>query len=242
MADAGPRGRRAAPAVPPANMKIDIVTIFPEMCTAPLGVSIMGRAQERGLLQLAVHDLRQWSTDKHRRVDDEPYGGGQGMVMTCPPLFAAVEALRAPDTRVVLMTPQGRRLDQALVASYANCAHVIILCGHYEGIDHRVVEALVDDEISIGDYILTNGAIAANVFVDAIVRLLPGALGDERSAADDSFSEGLIEAPCYTRPENFRGMSVPEVLLSGHHAKIAAWKFAESRRRTKVNRPDLLEE
>jgi tRNA (guanine37-N1)-methyltransferase len=221
-------------------MKIDIVTIFPEMCTAPLGQSIMGRAQEKGLLQLAVHDLRQWSTDKHRRVDDEPYGGGQGMVMKCEPLFAAVESLRTPDSRVVLMTPQGRRLDQALVATFTGSPHLIILCGHYEGIDHRVVEGLVDDEISIGDYILTNGAIAANIFVDAVVRLLPGALGDERSAAEDSFSEGLIEAPCYTRPVEFRGMTVPDVLLSGHHAKIAAWKSAEGLQRTHKNRPDLL--
>ena len=223
-------------------MKIDIVTIFPEMCLAPLGVSIMGRAQEKGLLQLAVHDLRQWSTDKHRRVDDTPFGGGQGMVMTCPPLFAAVEALRTEHSRVVLMTPQGRRLDQALVASFTACQHLIILCGHYEGIDHRVVEALVDDEISIGDYILTNGAIAANIFVDAVVRLLPGALGDERSAAEDSFSEGLIEAPCYTRPVDFRGMKVPEVLFGGHHAKITAWKKSEGVRRTRECRPDLLAE
>lgn len=221
-------------------MKIDIVTIFPEMCRAPLGESIMGRAQEKGLLQLAVHDLRQWSTDKHRRVDDVPYGGGQGMVMTCPPLFAAVEALRTENSRVVLMTPQGPRLDQAIVHSFTAFPHLIVLCGHYEGIDHRVVEAVVDDEISIGDFILTNGAIAANIFVDAIVRLLPGVLGDERSAVEDSFSEGLIEAPCYTRPEDFRGLRVPEVLLSGHHAKIAAWKKSEGHRRTAQNRPDLL--
>lgn len=223
-------------------MKIDIVTLFPEMCLAPLGLSIIGRAREKGLLELAVHDLRQWSTDKHRRVDDTPFGGGQGMVMTCPPLFAAVEALRTEHSRTILMTPQGRRLDQSLTASFTAFPHLIILCGHYEGIDHRVVEALVDDEISIGDYILTNGAIAANIFVDAVVRLLPGALGDERSAAEDSFSEGLIEAPCYSRPEDFRGMKVPDVLLSGHHAKIAAWKKEQGLRRTKENRPDLLEE
>jgi tRNA (guanine37-N1)-methyltransferase len=221
-------------------MKIDIVTIFPEMCLGPLGSSIMGRAQEKGILQLAVHDLRQWSTDKHRRVDDEPYGGGQGMVMRCEPLFAAVEALRTEESRVVLMTPQGRRLDQAVVQSFTGYAHLIVLCGHYEGIDHRVVEALVQDEISIGDFILTNGAIAANIFADAIVRLLPGALGDERSAVEDSFSEGLIEAPCYTRPVDFRGMKVPPILLSGHHARIAKWKTEEGLRRTRENRPDLL--
>ena len=221
-------------------MKLDIVTLFPEMCRAPLGESIMGRAQEKGLLTLAVHDLRQWSTDKHRRVDDEPYGGGQGMVMTCAPLFAAVEALRTEHSRVVLMTPQGRRLDQALVQSFTAAPHLIVLCGHYEGLDHRVVEALVDDEISIGDYILTNGAIAANIFVDAVVRLIPGVLGDERSAAEDTFSEGLIEAPAYTRPPDFRGLKVPEVLLGGHHAKIAAWKNEQSHRRTQQHRPDLL--
>lgn len=221
-------------------MKIDILTIFPEMCRAPLGESIMGRAQEKGLLQLAVHDLRQWSTDKHRRVDDVPYGGGQGMVMTCAPIFAAVEALRAEDSRVVLMTPQGPRLDQVRVQGFTAVRHLIVLCGHYEGIDHRVVEALVDDEVSIGDYILTNGAIAANIFVDAVVRLLPGVLGDERSAAEDSFSEGLIEAPAYTRPPDFRGMKVPDVLIGGHHAKIAAWKKEQGRARTEQNRPDLL--
>lgn len=221
-------------------MKIDILTIFPEMCRAPLGESIMGRAQEKGLLQLAVHDLRQWSTDKHRRVDDVPYGGGQGMVMTCAPIFAAVEALRADNSRVVLMTPQGPRLDQARVQGYTAAPHLIVLCGHYEGLDHRVVEGLVDDEVSIGDYVLTNGAIAANIFVDAVVRLLPGVLGDERSAAEDSFSEGLIEAPAYTRPPDFRGMKVPDVLTGGHHGKIAAWKKEEGRRRTEQNRPDLL--
>jgi tRNA (guanine37-N1)-methyltransferase len=221
-------------------MKIDIVTIFPEMCTGPLGASIIGRAQEAGLVHIAVHDLRQWSTDRHRRVDDEPYGGGQGMVMRCEPIFAAVEALRTEGSRVVLMTPQGRRMDQPLVESFTGCAHLIILCGHYEGIDHRVVEALVTDEVSIGDYVLTNGAIAANVFTDAVVRLLPGVLGDERSAAEDSFSAGLIEAPAYTRPPDFRGMTVPPVLISGHHAKIAAWKKSESLRRTGQNRPDLL--
>lgn len=239
-----PGARLSAPATgsKPACMKIDIVTIFPEMCLAPLGASIMGRAQEKGILQLAVHDLRKWSTDRHRRVDDEPYGGGQGMVMRCEPLFAAVEALRTSESRTVLMTPQGRRLDQPLVESFTPFPHLIILCGHYEGIDHRVVESLVDDEISIGDYILTNGAIAANIFADAVVRLLPGALGDERSAAEDSFSEGLIEAPCYTRPVDFRGLKVPDILLSGHHARIAAWKKTEGLRRTRENRPDLLPE
>ncbi|MBP7950761.1 MAG: tRNA (guanosine(37)-N1)-methyltransferase TrmD [Verrucomicrobiales bacterium] len=224
-------------------MRIDIVTIFPEMCSVPLSRSIMGRAQEKGLLELQVHDLRTWAADRHRRVDDEPYGGGQGMVMKPEPFFACVEALRRADTRVVLMTPQGRRLQQRLVEDYRSASHLIILCGHYEGIDHRVIEALVDEEISIGDYILTNGAVAATVFVDAVVRLLPGVLGDERSAPEDSFSstaDGLLEAPAYTRPPDFRGQAVPEVLLSGNHGKIAEWKREQSLRRTRQNRPDLL--
>jgi tRNA (guanine37-N1)-methyltransferase len=218
-------------------MRIDIVTIFPEMCAGPLGLSMMGRAREKGLLDLRVHDLREWATDRHRRVDDEPYGGGQGMVMKCEPWFAAVEALRGEGTRTVLMTPQGRRFCQAEAEAFAECGHLVVLCGHYEGIDHRVVEALVDDEISIGDYVLTNGAI---VFTDAVVRLIPGVLGDERSAEEESFSDGLLEAPCYTRPAEFRGMKVPAVLLEGNHAKIAAWKRERARERTAAVRPDLL--
>lgn len=225
-------------------MKIDIVTLFPEMCRGPLGESILGKAQARGLWELGVHDLRQWSTDKHRRVDDTPFGGGQGMVMSCAPLFAAVEALRTPDSRVVLMTPQGRTLNQRMVENFTSSAHLIVLCGHYEGIDHRVVEALVDDEISIGDYILTNGAIAANIFADAVVRLLPGVLGDARSPEEESFSAatGLLEAPCYTRPPDFRGLKVPDILLGGHHAKIHAWKAEQALARTRALRPDLLKE
>ncbi len=221
-------------------MRIDIVTIFPEMCAGPLGLSMMGRAREKGLLDLRVHDLREWATDRHRRVDDEPYGGGQGMVMKCEPWFAAVEGLRGEGTRTVLMTPQGRQFCQAEAKAFAQCGHLLVLCGHYEGIDHRVVEALVDDEISIGDYVLTNGAIAANVFTDAVVRLIPGVLGDERSAVEESFSDGLLEAPCYTRPPEFRGMKVPSVLLEGNHAKIAAWKREMGRARTAAVRPDLL--
>jgi tRNA (guanine37-N1)-methyltransferase len=221
-------------------MRIDIVTIFPEMCAGPLGLSMMGRAREKGLLDLRVHDLREWATDRHRRVDDEPYGGGQGMVMKCEPWFAAVEGLRGEGTRTVLMTPQGRQFCQAEAKAFAQCGHLLVLCGHYEGIDHRVVEALVDDEISIGDYVLTNGAIAANVFTDAVVRLIPGVLGDERSAEEESFSDGLLEAPCYTRPAEFRGMKVPAVLLEGNHAKIAAWMRERARELTAAVRPDLL--
>ena len=200
----------------------------------------MGRAQQSGLLTLRVHDLRDYANNKHRKVDDEPYGGGQGMVMKPEPFFAVVEQLRTEDSRVVLMTPQGRSLNQQEVVSFVSAKHLIVLCGHYEGIDHRVVEALVDDEISIGDYVLSNGAIAANVFVDAIVRQIPGVLGDARSAVDDSFANGLLEAPCYTRPPDFRGMKVPEILTSGNHGKVDEWKAERSRERTRQNRPDLL--
>jgi tRNA (guanine37-N1)-methyltransferase len=223
-------------------MKVDILTLFPDMCREALGQSMMGRAQTLGALQLGLHDLRDWSTDKHRRVDDEPYGGGQGMVMKCEPIFAAIEALRTAESHVVLLTPQGSRLDQKKVASLTRFPHLILLCGHYEGIDHRVIDALVDAEISIGDYILTNGAIAATVLVDAVVRLLPGVLGDERSSEDESFAAGLLEAPCYTRPPVFRGMEIPAVLTSGHHARITAWKHAQAVARTRQNRPDLLGE
>ena len=221
-------------------MVVDILTIFPEMCRVPLGESIMGRAQESGLLTLRVHDLRDYTKDKHRKVDDEPYGGGQGMVMKPEPFFAAVEHLKSDCSRVVLMTPQGRRLEQSLVVEFVSDEHLIVLCGHYEGVDHRVVEGLVDQEISIGDYVLSNGAIAAAVFIDAVVRQIPGVLGDERSAAEDTFSDGLLEAPCYTRPPEFRGMRVPEVLTTGNHAKMDEWKRRRSLERTKENRPDLM--
>lgn len=224
---------------------IDLLTIFPSMCRAPLAESIVARAQAKGLVEIRVHDLRDWATDKHRSVDDLPYGGGPGMVMKAEPIFAAVRELKGDKvdggTRVLFMTPQGKRLDQAMVERLSTPrGHYIILCGHYEGVDHRVVEGLVDEEISIGDYVLSNGAIAAVVFVDAIVRLLPGALGDERSAQDDSFSRGVLEAPHYTRPEIFEGMKVPEVLLSGNHALIEKWREEKGLERTRENRPDLL--
>ncbi|MGK0189888.1 MAG: tRNA (guanine37-N1)-methyltransferase [Verrucomicrobiales bacterium] len=221
---------------------IDIITIFPEMCRGPLSESIMGRAQQSGKLTLRVHDLREYANNKHHKVDDEPYGGGQGMVMKPEPFFAIVEHLRTDASRVVLMTPQGRSLNQQEVVNFATSEHLIVLCGHYEGIDHRVVEALVDDEISIGDYVLSNGAIAANVFVDAVVRQIPGVLGHARSAAEDSFANGLLEAPCYTRPAEFRGMKIPDVLTSGNHVKVEQWKTSQSLERTRQNRPDLLED
>jgi tRNA (guanine37-N1)-methyltransferase len=227
-------------------MKIDIVTLFPEICRAPLSESMMKRAQENKIVDLRIHNLRDWATDKHHIVDDAPFGGGQGMVMKPEPIFKAVEALKtnpkpqAPNPKVILMSPAGRQLDQKLATELSRESHLIIICGHYEGVDHRVIERLVDLEISIGDYVLTNGAIAAVVLVDAVVRLLPGVLGHERSAADDSFSTGLLETPQYTRPAEFRGWKIPDVLLSGNHAEIAKWRKGQALKRTKQNRPDLL--
>ncbi len=235
-------------------MKIDIVTLFPEMCRVPLGESMMKRAQENKIVDLHVHNLRDWTSDKHHVVDDAPFGGGQGMVMKPEPIFAAVEDLKkqTPNAqrstsddelqkpKVILMSPAGRRFDQSLAAELSKESHLIIVCGHYEGVDHRVIEHLVDLELSIGDYVLTNGAIAAVIVVDAIVRLVPGVLGDEQSAADDSFTIGSLEAPQYTRPAEFRGWKVPEILLSGNHAEIAKWRKDQAIERTKKNRPDLL--
>ena len=203
----------------------------------------MKRAQENKIVDLRIHNLRDWTKDKHRIVDDAPFGGGQGMVMKPEPIFAAVEELRAQvdeKSKIILMSPAGRRFDQPMAERFSREPHLIVICGHYEGVDHRVIEHLVDLEISIGDYVLTNGAIAAVVLVDAIVRLLPGALGHEQSAADDSFSGGLLEAPQYTRPAEFRDWKVPDVLVSGNHAEIAAWRKKEALRRTRENRPDLL--
>jgi tRNA (guanine37-N1)-methyltransferase len=243
-------------------MRIDIVTLFPEICRAPLNESIMKRAQEKAIIDLHIHNLREWTTDKHHVVDDAPFGGGQGMVMKPEPIFTAVEELckeqqKTPKTKrstpnieqskienrkskIIFMSPAGRRLDQQLATELSQEAHLIILCGHYEGVDHRVIEHLVDREISVGDYVLSNGAIAAVVLVDAVVRLLPGALGHEQSAADDSFATELLEGPQYTRPAEFRGWKVPEILLSGNHAEIAKWRKQQALKRTKQNRPDLL--
>jgi len=221
-------------------MRIDIVTLFPEICRAPLGESMMKRAQEKSIADLHIHNLRDWATDKHHVVDDAPFGGGQGMIMKPEPVFAAVEDLRHQTSKIILMSPAGRRLDQQLANQFSGEAHLIVICGHYEGVDHRVIEHLIDLEISIGDYVLTNGAIAAVVLVDAIVRLLPGTLGHEQSAADDIFSNGVLEAPQYTRPAEFRGWKVPEILLSGNHAEIAKWRKQQALNRTKQTRPDLL--
>jgi len=200
----------------------------------------MKRAQKKEIVDLYIHNLRDWTTDKHHVADDAPFGGGQGMVMKPEPIFAAVEELRNQTSKVVLMSPAGRRFDQQMAAQLSGESHLVIICGHYEGVDHRVIEHLVDLEISIGDYVLTNGAIAAVVLVDAVVRLMPGVLGHEQSAVDDSFSRGLLEAPQYTRPAEFRSWKVPDVLLSGNHAEIESWRNEQARKRTKQNRPDLL--
>ncbi len=224
-------------------MRIDILTLFPEIALAPLSESIIARAREAGIVEIRAHQLRDWATDRHRRTDDYLCGGGQGMLLKPEPLFAAIEALKNDDTTVILMTPQGKVFKQAVARDLAEKGgHLLIVCGHYEGVDHRVIEQLVDLELSIGDYVLTNGAIAAAVVTDAIVRLLPGALGDERSPEDESFSDpNLLEAPAYTKPAEFRGLTVPEVLLSGHHAKIQEWKHRKALERTRTNRPDLLD-
>lgn len=231
-------------------MQIDILTLFPEICRAPLSESMMKRARENGIVDLRIHNLRDWTTGKHHVVDDAPFGGGQGMIMKPEPIFAAVEELRGASgdkstidnqkSKIILMSPAGRRFNQQVAGELSRESHLIIICGHYEGVDHRVIEHLIDLEISIGDYVLTNGAIAAAVLVDATVRLLPGVLGHELSAEDDSFSSDLLEAPQYTRPAEFRGWKVPDVLLSGNHAEIAAWRKAHALRRTRENRPDLL--
>lgn len=222
-------------------MKIDVITLFPELISVPMSTSIMGRAVEKGLLDLTAYDLRAHGIGKHHHVDDTPCGGGQGMVLKPEPLFAALEAVDTPQSRIILMTPQGRRFDQRLAEELAKESHIIFVCGHYEGVDHRVTEHWVDDEISIGDYVLTNGAIAAVVVIDAITRLIPGVLGDDMSAVDESFGpSGILEAPQYTKPADFRGLKVPEILLGGNHAKIIEWRKARAIERTQQNRPDLL--
>jgi tRNA (guanine37-N1)-methyltransferase len=221
-------------------LKIDVLTLFPEMFAGPLDVSIVRRARTMGLLELQIHNLRDFTHDRHQTVDDRPFGGGPGMVLKPEPIFEAVEKLADAQTRVILTAPTGRPFTQAIARDLAGYAHLVFICGSYEGVDERVREALVHDELSIGDYVLTNGGLAAMVVIDAVTRLLPGALGDEESAQQESFSHGLLEYPHYTRPADFRGMKVPEVLLSGHHAEIEKWRAGQARERTKTRRPDLL--
>ena len=221
-------------------MKIDVLTLFPAMFAGPLDESIVKRAREAGLLDLKIHNLRDWAHDRHKSVDDRPFGGGPGMLLKPEPLFAAVESVKREKTRVILLSPSGRKFDQSVARELARSDDLLLVCGHYEGFDARVREALADDELSIGDYVLTNGALPAMVVIDAVTRLLPGVLGDDESSHDESFSRGLLEYPQYTRPAEFRGMKVPEVLLSGNHAEIEKWRREEAKLRTKKQRPDLL--
>ena len=221
-------------------MKIDVLTLFPEMFSGPMDASIVGRARKAGLLDLRLQNLRQWTHDRHKTVDDKPFGGGAGMVLKPEPIFEAVESLADEKTHVILTSPAGRPFTQAIARELAQKEHLLIICPSYEGVDDRVCEALVDDELSIGDYVLTNGGLPAMVIIDTVTRLLPGALGDAESAVDESFSHGLLEYPHYTRPAEFRGMKVPEMLLSGHHAEIEKWRAEQARQRTSKRRPDLM--
>jgi len=230
-------------------LRFDIITIFPEFFREAIDCGMLRRARNAGLADVKAHDLRQWTTDKHHVVDDRPFGGGDGMVLKPEPIFTGVEALTgasrradfSPNTRVVLLSAQGEVFSQSLAEELSqNASHVVLLCGRYEGVDERVAEALVTDEISIGDYVLSGGEPAALVIIDAVVRLLPGALGSETSAVFESFSEGLLDHPQYTRPPEFQGMKVPEVLLSGNHAEIERWRKEAAIAKTRRKRPDLL--
>ncbi len=220
-------------------MKVDVLTLFPAMFAGPLDESIIRRAREGGRLELTVHDLRGWTHDRHRTVDDEPYGGGPGMLLKPEPVFEAVEDLADEGTRVILMTPQGRPFKQALARDLTASPHLLLVCGSYEGFDERI-RTLAHEELSIGDYVLTNGALPAMVVIDAVTRLLPGVLGDDASSAEESFSEDTLEYPQYTRPAEYRGLKVPEVLLSGHHAEIEKWRSEQAEERTRKRRPELL--
>lgn len=221
------------------KLKIDIATLFPRMFEGPLDESILKRARQKGLLEIAIHQLRDYAEDKHRVTDDRPFGGGPGMVMRVEPIVRCVESLKAADSWVILLSPRGAPLRQATLTRLAQRPHLILLCGHYEGVDERARELVVDEEISIGDYVLTNGALPAMVLVDGVARLVPGVLGDAESATEESFSDGLLEYPQYTRPAEFRGRKAPEVLLSGNHEEIARWRKEQSRRLTRERRPDL---
>ncbi len=229
-------------------LRVDIITIFPDYFREVFDYGIIRRARAASLVEIKAHDLRSWTSDKHKMVDDRPFGGGDGMVLKPEPIFAAVKSLTgaqrreavAEGARVVLLSPQGKQFTQSLAGQFAACEQLVLICGRYEGVDERVAEELVTDEVSIGDYVLSGGEPAALVVVDAVVRLIPGALGSETSATTESFSDGLLDYPHYTRPPDFAGMKVPEVLLKGHHAEIAKWRTQAAEEKTKRNRPDLL--
>jgi tRNA (guanine37-N1)-methyltransferase len=220
-------------------VRFDVLTLHPDMVRAPLEGSVIGRAVAAGVLDVRVHDMREHGLGRHRSVDDTPYGGGAGMVLRVDVVAAAIDAVQTDGARVILMSAAGRRFDQAEARRLATLPHVVLVCGHYEGIDARV-EALVDEELSLGDFVLTGGEIAAVAMIDAAARWVPGVLGNQASALEESFSHGLLEYPQYTRPREFRGMEVPEVLISGHHGRIEAWRRAQAERRTRERRPDLV--
>ena len=220
-------------------LTIDLLTLFPGMARGYLDESIIGRALKNGLLSVRVRNIRDWAEGKHKVTDDRPFGGGAGMVMKPEPLFAAIESLRRADSQVIYLAPDGEKLTPSLAEALSRSSHLILLSGHYEGIDQRVRDCLVDREISIGDYVLTNGTVAACVVIDALARYLPGVLGEEKSLTQDSFTGRLLAFPQFTRPAEFRGMRVPEVLLSGNHAEIAAWRLAQRRKKTEIRRPDI---
>ncbi len=225
------------------GLRIDVLTLFPEVFGPMLQSSILGIAARKGLLSYHLHDIRDYSEDKHHKVDDRPYGGGPGMVLRCEPVFRAYEAVRdmaAPAGRTILLTPQGKQFDHRMARSFAGSERLVLLCGHYEGFDERIRTGLPVEEVSIGDYVLSGGEGAAMVIIDAVVRLVPGVLGHEKSAEEDSFAQGMLEGPQYTRPPIFRGMTVPEVLLSGDHAAIDRWRKAEAAERTRRRRSDLI--
>ena len=222
-------------------MKVDVLTLFPAMFAGPLDESIISRARESGRLELAIHDLRDWTHDRHRTVDDEPYGGGPGMVLKPEPIFEAIDELANDTTQVVMLTPQGEPFRQATARTLSAHEHLLLLCGSYEGFDERI-RTRVHHEISIGDYVLTNGALPAMVVIDAVTRLLPGVLGDDASSVEESFSENTLDYPQYTRPAEYRGLAVPEVLQNGNHAAIEKWRREQAEQRTRERRPDLLEE
>jgi len=226
-------------------VRIDVLTIFPRLFAPFLEESILGSALRRGLLTVSIHDLRDWTQDRHRSVDDAPYGGGPGMVLRPEPLVAAIEALAGPKgparkARVVLLSPQGSRLDQAGLATLAHEEHLVLVCGRYEGVDQRAIDLAVDAELSVGDYVLSGGEVPALVVVEGVARLLPGVVGNPESVAHESFQAGLLEGPHYTRPPIFGGLAVPEVLRSGDHAAVARWRAEQARERTRARRPDLL--
>jgi len=226
-------------------MRIDVMTLFPEMFAGPLGHSIPSRAQEKGLVEIVLTNIRDFGVGNYNKVDDAPYGGGAGMVMMPGPIFECfehVEKLAEDKPRVILLTPQGKKFDQAMACNLSKEKRLILICGRYEGFDERIREGLGAEQVSVGDYVLSGGELPAMVVIDAVVRLQEGALGDEDSAANDSFSDGLLEGPQYTRPEEFRGMKVPEVLLSGNHAEIEKWRAEQALERTRENRPELLKD